>query len=130
MLLLPSLSTMKTRGIEPLVDHSKSHVVTSNQYLGILCQKVMQKEVVEKEREIRRHEKEARTTQQIIIVANANIMRIQMQVERRERTIFNSVWYPTNVREARNILHRQIVVNVLVHVPLSNNLNFGNITLK
>jgi hypothetical protein len=121
---------MKTRGIEPLVDHSKSHVVTSNQYLGILCQKVMQKEVVEKEREIRRHEKEARTTQQIIIVANANIMRIQMQVERRERTIFNSVWYPTNVREARNILHRQIVVNVLVHVPLSNNLNFGNITLK
>ncbi len=130
MLLLPSLSTMKTRGIEPLVDHSKSHVVTLNQYLGILCQKVMQKEVVEKEREIRRHEKEARTTQQIIIVANANIMRIQMQVERRERTIFNSVWYPTNVREARNILHRQIVVNVLVHVPLSNNLNFGNITLK
>jgi hypothetical protein len=54
MLLLPILPTRRTRGTKPLVDYSKSHVVTSDQYLGILCQEVMQKEVVDKEREIRR----------------------------------------------------------------------------
>jgi len=63
MLLLPSLHARKTRGTKPLVDYSKAHVVTSKQYLGILCQKTMQKEVVDKEREIIRHEKEAKTRQ-------------------------------------------------------------------
>jgi hypothetical protein len=48
------LHTRKTRGIEPLVDYSKYHVVTLEQYLGILHQKAMQKEVADKEREIRR----------------------------------------------------------------------------
>jgi hypothetical protein len=77
LLLLPSLSTRKAKGTEPLIDRSTSHVITSYQYLGILHQKAMQKEVANKEREIRRQEKEAKTTQQIVIIANANIMKIQ-----------------------------------------------------
>jgi hypothetical protein len=77
MLLLPSLLTRRTRGIKPLIDYSKFHVVTSYQYLAILHKKVMQKEVANKEREIKRQEKEAMTTQRAIITSNANIMRIQ-----------------------------------------------------
>jgi hypothetical protein len=50
----------------------------------------MQKEVTNKEREIRGQEKEAMTTQQITTTTNANIMRIQ-KVERQERTIFNNI---------------------------------------
>jgi hypothetical protein len=45
--------------------------------LGHSTSKVVQKEVANKEREIRRQEKEAKNTQQATIVANANIMRIQ-----------------------------------------------------
>jgi len=62
MLLLPNLPAKRTRGTKALVDYFKSHVVTSEQYLGILHQKAMQKEVANKEREIRSQDKEARTT--------------------------------------------------------------------
>jgi len=34
------------------------------------------------------------------------------------------------VREAGDKLHKQIAIDVLAQVPLSNNLNFGNTTLK
>jgi len=37
----------------------------------------MQKKVANKEREIRRQEKEAKTTHRVAIATNANIMRIQ-----------------------------------------------------
>jgi hypothetical protein len=86
--------------------------------------------VANKEREIKRHEKEVRTTQQTIITTNANIMKIQKQVEGRKRTIFNSACSHANVREMGDRLHRQNVVDVLTQVLLSNNLNFGNTTPK
>jgi len=54
MLLLLSLLTRIRKGTKPLVDYSKFHVVTSDQYLGIVHKKNMQKEVANKEREIRR----------------------------------------------------------------------------
>jgi hypothetical protein len=62
MLLLPNLPTRRTRRTKPLIDYSKFHVVTSNQYLGILRKKTMQK-VADKERAIKRQKKEAKTTQ-------------------------------------------------------------------
>ncbi len=34
------------------------------------------------------------------------------------------------MKEVGNRLHMQIVVDVLTHVPLTSNLNFGNTTLK
>jgi len=54
MLLLPSLLVGKIRGTIPLVNYSKFHVVILKKYLGILRQKTMQKEITDKEREIRR----------------------------------------------------------------------------
>jgi hypothetical protein len=60
--MLPILLTRSTRGIKPLLDYSKSHVITSYQYLGIFRKKIMQKEVTNKEREIRRQEKETMIT--------------------------------------------------------------------
>lgn len=70
----------------------------------------MQKKVEDKEREIRRQEKEAKTTQQATIATNANIMRIQKHVEKREITIFNSDWSLANVKETGDRLHMQIVL--------------------
>ncbi len=66
-------------------------------------------------------EKEAKMTQQTIIVTNANIMMIQRHVERQKKRIFNSACSHANMGEVRNRLHRHIVVDVLTHVPLSNN---------
>jgi hypothetical protein len=65
----------------------------------------MPKKIANKEREIKRQKKEAKTTQQTTIIANENIMRIQKQVEIQEKTIFNNIWSLSNVREARNRLH-------------------------
>jgi hypothetical protein len=63
MLLLLSLLIRRTRETKPLLDYSKSLVVTSYQYLGIPRKKAMQKKVVDKERVIKRQGKETRTTQ-------------------------------------------------------------------
>jgi hypothetical protein len=51
LLSLPRLPTRKRHGKEPLVDYSNSHVVTSNQYLAMLRQKALGKEVVDKIKE-------------------------------------------------------------------------------
>ncbi len=49
-------------------------------YVKKLC-----KRIVDKEREIKRQEKEVRTTQRVATTINANIMKIQKQVERQEK---------------------------------------------
>jgi hypothetical protein len=51
MLSLLTLLTRIRLGKEPLVDYSNSHVVTLDQYLVILKQKVVDKEIVDKLRE-------------------------------------------------------------------------------
>jgi hypothetical protein len=57
-------------------------------------------------------------------------MRIQRQVERQERTIFNSACSLTNVREVRDRLHKHIAIDVLTQVPLSSNLNLWQYNTK
>jgi hypothetical protein len=47
LLFLPQLPTRQ--GKEPLVDYSSSYVVTSNQSLVVLKQKVVDKEIVDVE---------------------------------------------------------------------------------
>ncbi len=49
LLSLPQLPTRKRQGKEPLVDYFSSYVVTSNQYLVELKQKVVDKNVVDVE---------------------------------------------------------------------------------
>ncbi len=39
-MLLPNLYVKRTKGIEPLVDYSKSHVVTFNEYFEILRERI------------------------------------------------------------------------------------------
>jgi hypothetical protein len=46
LLSLPHLLARKTKGREPLMHYSQFHVVTSDEYLQIMRQKVMEKEVV------------------------------------------------------------------------------------
>jgi hypothetical protein len=57
LLLLPHLFARRTRRIKPFVDYNISHVVTSNEYLVILQQKNLDKEVVEHIKEHKRKEK-------------------------------------------------------------------------
>jgi hypothetical protein len=49
LLSLPQLPTRKRQGKEPLVDYYNSYAVTSNQYLVVLKQKVVDKKVVDVE---------------------------------------------------------------------------------
>jgi hypothetical protein len=59
LLLLPHLPTKHTKGKEPLIDFSQSHVVTSYEYLDIpLGKKTMEKVVVKEIRTCKRKEKE------------------------------------------------------------------------
>jgi hypothetical protein len=51
ILSLPHLLARHTKGKEPLVDYSQSHVVISFEYLDILRRKIMEKVVVEEIRE-------------------------------------------------------------------------------
>ncbi len=51
MLSLPALPTKRKHGNEPLMDYSNSHVVTLNQYLVILKQKVVDKKIANKLKE-------------------------------------------------------------------------------
>jgi hypothetical protein len=52
------LPTRKRHGKKPLVDYSSSHVVTSNQYLAVLRQNALEKEVIDKLKENKAKERE------------------------------------------------------------------------
>jgi hypothetical protein len=58
------ITTRKKQGKEPLVDYSSSHMVTLDQYLVVLKQKVMDKKVV-KIRELKAKEKEDRRSRKV-----------------------------------------------------------------
>ncbi len=45
---LPCVPAIQTKGKEPLVDYSQSHVATSYQYLNIMYKKVMEKTIIKK----------------------------------------------------------------------------------
>jgi hypothetical protein len=52
LMSLPCLPIRHTKGKEPLVDYSQSHVVTSFRYLDILKKKTMEKAIA---KEIKEH---------------------------------------------------------------------------
>jgi hypothetical protein len=52
------LPIRRTFGKEPLVDYASSHVMTFNQYLEMLNQKTMDKEVMDKVGELKAKHKE------------------------------------------------------------------------
>ncbi len=51
LLLLPRLFARHTKGKEPLIDYSQSHVMTNFKYLDILRKIIMEKVVVEEIKE-------------------------------------------------------------------------------
>jgi hypothetical protein len=51
LMSLPCLLARHTKGKEPLVDYSQSHVVTSFEYLDILKKKTMEKAIAKEIRE-------------------------------------------------------------------------------
>jgi len=57
-LSLPRLPTRRILGKEPLVDYSNSHVMIANQYLVMLKQKTMDKEAMDKIKELKAKEKQ------------------------------------------------------------------------
>jgi hypothetical protein len=52
------LPTRKRHGKKPLVDYSSSHLVTLDQYLAMLRQKALDKEVINKIKEQKTKERE------------------------------------------------------------------------
>ncbi len=54
---LPHLPTKQTKGKEPLVDYSQSHVITFEEYFAILKKKTMDKVVVDEAIKTKRKQK-------------------------------------------------------------------------
>jgi hypothetical protein len=65
LISLLQLLTSRSHGKEPLVNYSSSHVVTSNQYLAILTQKEVDKEILNKIKKFKTKEKEEKTWKQV-----------------------------------------------------------------
>jgi len=57
LLLLPCLLIRNTKGKEPLIDYSQSHIMTSFEYFNILRRKVMEKIIVKEIRACKRKDK-------------------------------------------------------------------------
>ncbi len=55
---MPHLLARQTKGKEPLVDYSQSHVITYDQYLDIMWKKAMDKVIAKKIKEHRQKERE------------------------------------------------------------------------
>jgi hypothetical protein len=58
LLLLFHLFARNTKGKEPLIDYSQSHIMTSFEYLDILRKKTMEKKIVEEIRACKRKDKQ------------------------------------------------------------------------
>jgi hypothetical protein len=58
MLSLPTLPIRRRQGNKPLMDYSNLHVVTLDQYMVVLKQKVMDKKIINKLKEQKVKERE------------------------------------------------------------------------
>ncbi len=87
ILLLFQLPTKKTHDKEQLIDYSNSHVVTSNQYLTILKHKAMDKEVVNKIRELKSKERCEKISKQVENTFTQVKQMVQMHIDEREDKI-------------------------------------------
>jgi hypothetical protein len=59
------LPIRKRHGKKPLVDYSSSHLVKSDQYLAMLREKALEKEIINKIREQKTKEREKRKSKQV-----------------------------------------------------------------
>jgi hypothetical protein len=58
LLLLPRLLTRNTKGKEPLIDYSQSHIMTNFEYFDILRRKEMEKKILKKIKAGKRKDKQ------------------------------------------------------------------------
>ncbi len=92
------LPTRRTLGKEPLVDYSNSHVMMFNQYLVVLKQKTMDKEVTDKVRVLKikeGEEKKSRRFQDTLTPTKQSAQRI---IEKEQRTKFIQAWSTTTIK--------------------------------
>jgi hypothetical protein len=75
LLSLPHLFVRRTNGREPLMDYFQSHVVTLEEYLRIMQQKAMDKEVVKQIRKSRRKEKKVKKVLTMLVVVEKLVER-------------------------------------------------------
>jgi hypothetical protein len=89
LLSFSHLPVRKTCDKEPLIDYNYSHVVTSNEYLQILCQKAMDKKIVEVIREQRIKEREETKKRRAINSHNVIDKIVQRLVQKQYKAYFN-----------------------------------------
>jgi len=76
---------MRRHDKDPLVDCSSSHVVTSNQYLAVLRQKALEKEVVNKIREQKVKKKEGKKSRWVEHTFTPMEKLVQKNVEKEDK---------------------------------------------
>jgi hypothetical protein len=89
LLSLPRLLTRKRECKKPLVDYYNSHMVTLDQYLAMLKHKAMDKEVVDKVKELKTKKKEERRSRKVEGTFTQAERTFQRRIEKDNRTKFN-----------------------------------------
>jgi len=87
------LPTRRTFGKEPLVDYFNSHVMISDQYLVVLKQKTMDKEVTDKVRELKIKKVEEKWLRRFQDTLTPTKQTTQRIIEKEQKTKFNQVWF-------------------------------------
>ncbi len=102
------LPTKQIRGKEPLVNYSQSHVVTSAEYLVIMCKNVMEKLVAKLIRETHHKEREENKVKKITNYFTIDDQASQCVIIRNAKEHFQYNWSTIIVREAWQCLSEHL----------------------
>jgi len=117
-LSLPRLPTRRILGKEPLVDYSNSHVMIANQYLVMLKQKTMDKEAMDKIKELKAKEKQEKRSRRFQDTLTLTEWTIQRIIEKEQRTKFNQTWSTITFKATNECFHNNFRSRFWAH-PLS-----------
>jgi hypothetical protein len=116
LLSLPRLPTRRRHDKNPLVDYSSSYVVTSDQYLTVLKQKALEKEVVDKIREQKAKKREEKKSRWVEHTFTPMEKVTQKNVEKENKVQFNNAWFVTVVRATSERFHNNFKARFRAHL--------------
>jgi hypothetical protein len=93
---------------EPLVDYTKSIIMTSEEYIQAMEAKAARKEALEHEKDQRRLEAERTRGKRAEEKRKAESQKIEKRQDRAARKAFNERWSPSAIAKAGEDLHRLI----------------------
>ena len=98
----------RQRRRDPIIDYSKSIIMTSKEYLCAMEEKARLREEAEKDRELKRRESELTKKKKAAERLEKEVSKLQRQQEVAADKAFKERWSATACARARDALHRRI----------------------